>query len=58
MIVGDSQDSSMLEAEEFAKFLSRGSPEVAFFVIGPNVVVHPEIARGLLAERHEIGKHS
>jgi peptidoglycan/xylan/chitin deacetylase (PgdA/CDA1 family) len=29
-----------------------------FFMIGPNVVAHPEIARRVLAEGHEIGNHS
>jgi peptidoglycan-N-acetylglucosamine deacetylase len=31
---------------------------VTFFMIGPNVVAHPEIARRALAEGHEIGNHS
>jgi len=32
--------------------------EVTFFMIDPNVVAHPEIARGVLEEGHEIGNHS
>jgi peptidoglycan/xylan/chitin deacetylase (PgdA/CDA1 family) len=31
---------------------------MTFFVIGPNVLVHPEIERWVLAEWHEIGNHS
>ena len=32
--------------------------KATFFMIGPNVVAHPEIARRVLAEGHEIGNHS
>jgi peptidoglycan-N-acetylglucosamine deacetylase len=32
--------------------------KVTFFMIGSNVVAHPEIARRALAEGHEIGNHS
>src|SRR5271166_4339175 len=38
--------------------LKQRNIKVTFFMIGPNVVAHPEIARRALAEGHEIGNHS
>jgi peptidoglycan-N-acetylglucosamine deacetylase len=38
--------------------LKQRNIKVTFFMIGPNVVAHPEIARRVLAEGHEIGNHS
>jgi peptidoglycan-N-acetylglucosamine deacetylase len=38
--------------------LKQRNIKVTFFMIGPNVVAHPEIARRILAEGHEIGNHS
>jgi peptidoglycan-N-acetylglucosamine deacetylase len=38
--------------------LKQRNIRVTFFMIGPNVVAHPEIARRVLAEGHEIGNHS
>jgi peptidoglycan/xylan/chitin deacetylase (PgdA/CDA1 family) len=32
--------------------------KATFFMIGPNVVAHPESARRVLTEGHEIGNHS
>jgi peptidoglycan/xylan/chitin deacetylase (PgdA/CDA1 family) len=32
--------------------------KATFFMIGPNVVAHPEIAQRVLTEGHEIGNHS
>jgi peptidoglycan-N-acetylglucosamine deacetylase len=38
--------------------LKQRNIKVTFFMIGPNVVAHPEIAQRVLAEGHEIGNHS
>jgi peptidoglycan-N-acetylglucosamine deacetylase len=38
--------------------LKQRNIKVTFFVIGPNVITHPEIARRALSEGHEIGNHS
>jgi len=38
--------------------LKQRNIKVTFFMIGRNVVEHPEIARKVLAEGHEIGNHS
>ena len=38
--------------------LKQRNIKVTFFMIGPNVVAHPEIARRALAEGHEVGNHS
>jgi len=40
------------------RILKQRNIKVTFFMIGPNVVAHPEIARRALAEGHEIGNHS
>jgi peptidoglycan/xylan/chitin deacetylase (PgdA/CDA1 family) len=38
--------------------LKQRNIKATFFMIGPNVVAHPEIAQRVLAEGHEIGNHS
>lgn len=38
--------------------LKQRNTKVTFFMIGPNIVAHPENVRRILAEGHEIANHS
>jgi peptidoglycan/xylan/chitin deacetylase (PgdA/CDA1 family) len=45
-------------APQFLKLFRDEGVKVTFFVIGSNVVTHPQIARDVLQAGHELGNHS